>query len=138
MTRIEFNVLGEPQGKARPRVVRGHAYTPVKTAAYEDHIRLAYKAAACGRQPAEKGVTLQITVVAYYAIPKSASKPIRDLMAIGTIRPVKKPDVDNIGKIVLDALNGIAYHDDAQVTELIIGKYYDKEPRIHIQIDIDE
>lgn len=33
-----------------------------------------------------------------------------------------KPDVDNIGKVVLDALNGVAYLDDKQVTLLRVRK----------------
>lgn len=138
MRKIEFYVCGEPQGKARPRVIGRHAYTPEKTVAYENRIRLAYKAAAHGAPPAEKGSTLQIAITAYYAIPQKASRAIRDLMQAGTIRPTRKPDVDNIGKVVLDALNGIAYHDDAQVIELVVGKYYDQNPRIYVRMDIDE
>jgi Holliday junction resolvase RusA-like endonuclease len=34
------------------------------------------------------------------------------------------PDVDKLARAVLDALQGVAYHDDKQVTELITGKYY--------------
>lgn len=36
----------------------------------------------------------------------------------------KKPDVDNLAKIVLDSLNKIAYDDDAQVCRLLVEKRY--------------
>ena len=45
----------------------------------------------------------------------------------------KKPDVDNIAKAVLDALNGIAYDDDKQITSLVIDKKYG-EPRIDVSM----
>ena len=38
--------------------------------------------------------------------------------------PTVKPDADNISKIILDALNGLAYYDDNQVTDLTIYKLY--------------
>ena len=37
------------------------------------------------------------------------------------------PDVDNILKIVLDGLNGVAYADDSQVVEAACRKHYDGE-----------
>lgn len=55
------------------------------------------------------------------------------------IRPTKKPDWDNIGKIVTDALNGVAYHDDAQIVDAQVRKFYSKDPRVEIIIqDIPE
>ncbi len=56
-------------------------------------------------------------IKAYYRIPKSDSKNKRQLKLDGKIRPNKKPDVDNIIKAVLDALNGVAYTDDAAIVE---------------------
>lgn len=38
--------------------------------------------------------------------------------------PTVKPDADNVSKIILDALNGLAYYDDNQVTDLTIYKQY--------------
>lgn len=37
---------------------------------------------------------------------------------------LKKPDVDNIVKIVADALNGVAYHDDTQIVSVLAKKVY--------------
>ena len=51
------------------------------------------------------------------------------------IRPVKKPDFDNIGKIIADSLNGIAYADDSCIVEATISKFYDIYPRTEITIE---
>ena len=47
-------------------------------------------------------------------------------------KPVKKPDVDNILKIVMDGLNGIAYPDDKQITDAHVKKRYSSEPRVEV------
>lgn len=95
---IRFSIPGEPQGKARPRVVRNSrgdpwAYTPDKSVAYEKLARLRF---------------LQIRA------------------------PTKKPDADNVSKIILDALNGLAYHDDSQVVELTVKKKFALYPRVDV------
>ena len=46
----------------------------------------------------------------------------------------KKIDCDNLAKIILDSLNGIAYKDDAQVCELLVSKYYGDEPRVEVKL----
>ena len=45
-------------------------------------------------------------------------------MINGDILPTKKPDADNILKIIADALNGIAYADDKQVVTAEVQKLY--------------
>lgn len=135
MTGLCFVVDGEPQGKARPRVVRGHAYTPEKTAAYESRICAAYRQAEPGRQMYAMGVPLSLWITAYYQIPQSTTKTKRALMKAGQLRPTKKPDTDNIGKVVADALNGIAYYDDAQIVTMCVRKMYGTVPRLEIEID---
>ena len=39
-----------------------------------------------------------------------------------------KPDIDNLAKFVLDALNGVGYHDDAQVSKLTVFQLKDNTP----------
>lgn len=129
MSGIRFFVIGEPQGKARPVVVTGHAYTPHKTVAYERSIRKAYPGTM---YPA--GVPLRISLLAAFMVPKRATKKARAEMLAGRIRPTKRPDCDNIAKAVLDALNGIAYHDDAQIVGLSISKRYGEVPGVTIEI----
>ena len=139
MEGIEFIVFGEPQGKARPVVPRtGHAYTPKKTVTYEAEVIAAYHRAYPNRVRWEKGVPLRLRVAAYYGVPKSASQKDRARMLAGEILPTKKPDYDNIGKIVSDALNGVAYYDDAQISDGGVKKAYSAEPRVEVRIYEDK
>ena len=55
-------------------------------------------------------------------------------MLKGDLRPIKKPDCDNIAKIILDALNGIAFHDDSQIVTLEVFKYYSERPKVYVDI----
>ena len=45
-----------------------------------------------------------------------------------------KPDLDNVAKGVLDALNGVAYVDDTQVVRLLVQKQYSLEPRLVVTV----
>ena len=57
-------------------------------------------------------------------VPASYSKKAREACLSGETRPTKKPDVDNILKAFLDAMNGIVYLDDCQVVDLHVKKVY--------------
>ena len=56
------------------------------------------------------------------------------MMLDGDILPRKKPDYDNIAKIITDALNGIAYKDDSQVVWANIRKLYAENPRVYVMM----
>lgn len=139
--KVSFSVPGEPQGKGRPRFScrsgRTITRTPDKTVLYENLIVTEYQA-QMGSVRFPDDSQLCMSVWAYYSIPKSASKRKREAMKAGTIRPTKKPDADNILKCVADALNGIAYRDDAQIVSVIVEKFYGEEPRIDIGIEEEE
>lgn len=129
---IHFVVPGEPQGKARARVYRTggivRAVTPEKTAVYENLVLMCYMDAVrqAGVQPLPlpTGVPVQLKIEAVYGIPKSTTKAKRAQMEAGELLPLKKPDIDNIAKVVCDALNGHAYADDAQICCLRATKRY--------------
>jgi Holliday junction resolvase RusA-like endonuclease len=131
MMQTIFTVDGEPQGKARPRFTRGgRAYTPKKTVEYERAIKNAFLAAG----GALTNLPVKVSINAYYKIPASATKKKTVHMMSGEILPTKKPDTDNIAKAVCDALNGVAYHDDAQVCILHVKKIYSTEPSIVVTV----
>ena len=133
--KIEFTVPGEPQGKGRPKFARRGKYvsvrTPEKTKAYENAIQAAYLQ-QCDNVRFPEGCQLELRVTAYFKIPKSAGKKKREIMLLGEVRPTKKPDGDNILKAVADALNGVAYKDDACVVKMEIEKYYGEPERIDV------
>jgi len=128
---MNLTIDGEPTGKGRPRFANGHAYTPEKTRDYERYTRILFVAQNRNVKPLEGMVAVNIK--AYFGIPKSKSKRQKEDMAIGIIRPTKKPDTDNITKIILDSLNGLAYLDDKQVVDLQVAKWYGK-PRVEVEI----
>ena len=134
---MKFTIPGEPQGKARPRVVRNgdftRAYTPEKTASYENLVRLEYQS-QCGNRFYDKEIPLAVTITAHFAPPASASKRKLAAMLDKLLFPMKKPDLDNVAKIVCDALNGIAYHDDAQIVALHVRKLYAVMPEVDVEI----
>lgn len=129
----EFTVPGEPRGKQRPRMTkRGVVYTPTETTAYERKVRF-YYVSKYGGKKLEGPVNMTVTAV--LGIPTSATKKARLEMETGETLPTKKPDVDNILKIVMDGLTGAAYDDDKQVVSAAITKRYGIEPRVIVQLE---
>jgi len=135
--RIAFSVAIDGRGKGRPKFTsRGgfaRAYTDPKTRAYEASIRAAGEAAMDGREPLHGPVVLKVRV--RRPLLKSANRAQKALMLLDRIRPVSKPDWDNYGKAVCDALNGVAYHDDAQIVHGTVTKIYAEAPGIDIVIE---
>lgn len=127
---------GNPKGKQRHRMCRIKSrkitYTPKQTAEYEKLVRASYTAVS--KRFFDKDTPLIISITALFSIPKSVSQKTKNLMLKGDILPTKKPDSDNIIKIVLDALNGVCYHDDAQICSVHFEKKYAEIPAIKITI----
>lgn len=125
-------VEGKIRGKQRPRVVKGHAFTPRETKDYENLVKINYinQAGKYFLGP------VRARIEAYYKIPKSYPKKRVQAIREGKEEPVKKPDSDNIAKIILDSLNSTAYKDDSQVIELtVIKRYTEEKERIEFEID---
>lgn len=130
MTHIE--IPGQPQGKGRPRFTKsGHAYTPEKTRQYEKAVRECYEEQGYGLHFSGP---VALEILAVFRIPKSRSKKDQERMLFGEIKPTTKPDADNIGKAIADALNGIAYDDDKQITSLLVRKQYGTHPGTFVTI----
>ena len=134
MGNMYFEVPGEPQGKARARMGNGRSYTPQKTVLYENLIKTCFLAEE-NKQTFFNKEPVVMAITAYYSIPKSTTKKDRERMINNELFPTKKPDADNIAKVVCDALNGVAYYDDTQVVNLMIKKKYTQfEPRLTIML----
>ena len=133
--RCEFVIEGKIKGKGRPRFSNYgkfvKAYTPADTASYENLIKLQFRI-SCGDWYSEQPLRMRIKAI--HGIVKSASKKDKAKMLTGEIKPTKKPDADNIVKIICDALNGIAYKDDTQVVELEITKVYGELEKVIVEI----
>ena len=130
---IRFEFLGQPIAKQRPRVTRsGRAYTPSKTVNYEALVRYTYQSQYGQTEPLAGLIEAHITAI--FPVPKSYSKKKTTALLAGSRNYDKKPDCDNLAKIVLDALNGIAYNDDSQITSLHIVKEYGIQPKVIIEL----
>lgn len=124
-------VEGTIKGKARPRVFGKHAVTPEDSVNYENWVKICYQ------QQNGKYLEGQISanIRVYHKVPKSYTKKRIAAIREGTEYPQKKPDADNIAKIILDSLNGIAYKDDSQVVELQVSKRFTFDiERVEIEI----
>lgn len=131
---VQFNIPGQPQGKARARTLKsGRSYTPAKTVQYENLVKECYSKTNTEKWFDKEPLCVQI--IAHYPVPKSTTKKDRQLIAEHKLLPTKKPDTDNIAKIVCDALNGVAYGDDAQIVRLLVTKDYTiGEPSVEVII----
>ena len=108
-------------------------YTPTKTKNAEQEIAVAY-INKFGKTML-KG-PLEMKVICEYQVPKSYTKKKKNLAKEGLLPKLTSPDVDNLSKTALDALNKIAYEDDKQVISLLSMKRYavDDKPRVLIEI----
>ena len=113
-------VAGKLRARARRTPTGIQSYAPAGTVANMNTIALEYERACCelfGKvvyAPADKPIHVEI--VTYQPVPASRKKSIEWEHA------TFKPDVDNVGKLVLDALNGVAYDDDKQIVKLTVEK----------------
>lgn len=120
--KVEFTIPGKALGKQRPRMTRrGRVFTPQKTINFENLVKMCYQQER-GEVYLEGALRCVITV--YKMIPKAMPKYKRVLALEGKLRPQTTPDWDNIGKIICDALNKIAYDDDKQICSATVDKYY--------------
>lgn len=134
--KVKFEILGTPKGKGRHRVQvlpngKVHTYTPDATAKYENLVKVMYMQ-QCGK--IRLTGALQADIKVFYAIPQSWSKKRREEACKGEKRPQIKPDCDNVAKVILDSLNGVAYDDDKQVVTLSVNKYYSDTARVEVEL----
>lgn len=132
METAKFVIYGKPMGKQRPRLGKGFTYTPKETVNYENLVKYSFLDQVKDWVMTDKPIEMQIT--AYFPIPNSTSKKNKELMRSGQLKPTKKPDTDNIGKMIADALNNLAYNDDAQVVDMSIRKVYSDTPRVEVTL----
>lgn len=110
----------------------GIVYTPNKTKDYEllvqQSFRLKYP-----RAEEIKG-RVGIDIIAYIKIPKNTSKKKTELMLANEISPTQKPDIDNIAKSLLDAMNKLVFHDDNEVSKISVEKRFALEDKTYIRV----
>lgn len=139
MKEVKFTVPGTPVSKARARTfwdAKTGSYrsvTPEKTASYEGIVKLFYQHCA-GGAVFDLGTPVAIEITARFEPARSESKKRRNLMLAGEIRHTRKPDIDNVVKTVMDALNKLAWHDDSQVISIKAEKRYSEVAGLDVVI----
>lgn len=142
-----INYDGHVQGQQRPRhrmIVRKDGRVFSQT--YEDarsrdfkavlHLMAQEKLTENGGQRLSGAVGLNLSI--RIEVPKSFSKSKRELALNHGIFPTRKPDLDNVLKAVMDALNGVLYEDDKQVCSVRVTKYYAEREGLTVSVSEDE
>ena len=133
---ITIDIPGTPVAKGRPRfstvkgIVRTH--TPAKTKRYEELVQRYARQALFGAKPL--GVPVYVKLYLYLPVPKSWSKKKKEMALNGEVLPTGRPDKDNFEKAIYDALNGIAWEDDSQITDSFTKKRYSLTPHAHVEV----
>jgi Holliday junction resolvase RusA-like endonuclease len=132
---VTIILLGEPVAFARTRISATHAhFTPTKQRNAMSALRIQAHQAMLDHGAAVLDEPLRMDLRAEFPIPKSMSKKKRCGALIGTIRPGKKPDIDNLYKLAADALNTIVFRDDALIVEAMLRKVYSNQPKLVITV----
>lgn len=137
---IRFEVPGIPRAWQRTgeRIVSAkdgrqfiHHYTKKQTAGEYGALKLFAQRAMAGQKPLTGAV--EFTLLAYLPIPRSYSGRQHRKALLGLLKPIKRPDLDNYTKLK-DALKGICWIDDSQITDEHLFKRYSDMPRLVIEI----
>ena len=139
MDQITFVVPGEPQGQGRPRFSTRGGYARAYDTDRSRDYKVRIKTAAIDQMLRQGDIEpmtgpLLISIMATEGVGKSKTKAFRVAALCGNVRPTKKPDIDNIVKAVMDALNGTVYEDDRQVVSLQAWKVYGENPGLEITV----
>ena len=131
----EFEVEGKIVGKERPRVnmYTGMVYTPNRTKEYEFLVQQSFKVQNPNFEMLDGRVAIE--VIAYMSIPKNTSKVKTQAMLDNQISPTKKPDIDNIAKSILDAMNKFVFKIDNQVSKISVEKRYGEKEKVYVKIE---
>lgn len=134
--RMKITLPGIPMAKARARTVRRgtfvHTYDPQESAkqTIKNEIEAQISAYLCHTTTLPcfgKDIALAVAFCFFMPYPKDANQWIEAYH-------IKKPDLDNLEKLYLDCMNGIAYHDDSQIAEINSTKIFSDKPRTEIHI----
>lgn len=126
---LQFEILGDPIPLARPRFSR--------TGTFDSQAKLkegyGWQLKSQFRQePLTCPIGLDIRF--YMPIPKNTSGIKRRQMLAGMIQHIKRPDLDNLVKFILDCMNKIIFTDDSQIVDINCRKQYSEQPSTVIQL----
>lgn len=132
--RYRFEIHEKAVGKERPRYsAKTHRmYTPTRTSTFEEKVKVAFLSKYNIQTELSEKPFRAVINVCYKPSKSLSKKKQQDLLYREC---TKRPDCDNIAKAILDALNGLAYKDDKQITYLSIEKLYGEENKIEVDLE---
>ncbi len=137
---VTLIVPGRAVGKGRPRSTKsGRMYTPAGTVKAEGDVRAAWYAA--GQPRIDGRPPLQVLIISAHRRPENHWRVNGSLSAAGerSQMPVRRPDIDNQIKLVLDSLNGAAYEDDVQVVSIkAVKRWAAPMEAEHVRVEVSE
>ncbi|MCF6515512.1 RusA family crossover junction endodeoxyribonuclease [Lactobacillus sp. S2-2] len=120
---ISFTYFGKVVPQGRPRFNKnGFAYDPVNSRNFKSSVKYQAMAEYKGKPLSEN--PLKVELVIYRKVQQSESKKRTELKQMNCILPTKKPDTDNYYKSISDALTGVFWQDDNQITDIAIKKRF--------------
>lgn len=152
---LKFTILGNPFGKVNMQPMKigknVRLFNPRSNAEYMSRIIWAVDQEIKNQilfEKIQKPKPIAITIVAFFEVPKACYRFSKKLnqkvltkegtkMLAGEILPTKKPDLDNISKIVCDAVTqqGEVWDDDSQIVCSLLLKKYSNKPRVEVCIE---
>lgn len=118
---VSFKIINEIVPCSRPKISRFAVYYPPKYTKFkkelEKQIRNSFKI-----KEEFHGKPLDISIEVFKEIPKSLSKKKKEELKLSPV--IKRPDLDNYYKAILDSLGNVFYTDDSFISKLSGSKYY--------------
>jgi Holliday junction resolvase RusA-like endonuclease len=121
MKLLVFAVDIKPIALARPRFGRGFVYTPKRCQDAKKIIALEGGRAMQGAAPFTSNISVGLNF--YFKSDKGKFAP-----------HVLKPDLDNLIKLVLDALTGVVWVDDCIISSILATKSFGKVDKIEVEV----
>lgn len=125
MNKRTYTILGIPRPQGRPRFARIGNFVKTYEQKEDTHYKENVSAQLVAQKPDFLEGAIGIHVVFHLPRPKTLPKKV--------IHHIKKPDVDNLMKGLMDACKGILWKDDTQVVMLTVTKIYGEIPRVEME-----
>jgi len=126
-TELRFFVTGEPVPWARARRRGNRYFTPQKQKAHMERVAMLALHAVAEHETSRKEwweLSVEVEVIGRFSPSKSWPQWKKKAALAGTVLHRKKPDADNLVKLVKDALSGVIWRDDSLVVDQIGRKRF--------------
>lgn len=133
---LQVVIKGAAVAQSRPRVSKGNVYYPANVTRHKGLIQRATTEALikANNRAFPLNMPISMEMVVYIEYPKRLSKKKQKMFECGEVSPTRRPDVDNYAKLVMDAMQGLAYSDDSHICRLVVTKEYAAEPSTVVRI----